>query len=328
MRGRRNALTGMVTVWREGTTMDIDAVYTWVNHTDPQWQEMHRRASISRVKNKREHAGVDSVARYTSRNEIFYSIQSLRKYAPWIRKIYVLSNCQPLDWMQDIPNLVFVKHEDVFPDTRVLPTFNSRAIETVLHKIDGLSEWFLYCNDDFFLCNDVKPSDFFQENNGVYYFPTHNDIPDETPSMDRRPAENREINDSLLLRKSFGYHPKKKLHHAPFPLRRSFLTEIEERYNESVRQTRAHSFRDARDIGMSTTLHAYYAECTGRGRAKYIKARYVDIGDPLFLLLVHPFSPLMRGKYDFLCLNEVTSMKHFSGIRDRIISHIMEHLFG
>ena len=78
---------------------------------------------------------------------------------------------------------------------------------------------------------------------------------------------------------------------------------------------------------LATTLHAYYALATDRAIVQDVAARYVDIGDPLFVFLVNRFSPLRKGRYVFLCLNEVTAMKRFSRLRDRIVDRLMREMF-
>jgi hypothetical protein len=55
-----------------------------------------------------------------------------------------------------------VDHTAILPSS-VLPTFNSHAIETVLHLIPDLAEHFIYFNDDMFLGAPVQPSDFFDQ---------------------------------------------------------------------------------------------------------------------------------------------------------------------
>jgi len=42
-----------------------------------------------------------------------------------------------------------------------LPTFSCQAIEWNLHRIEGLSENFVFFNDDVFLIRETKPEDFF-----------------------------------------------------------------------------------------------------------------------------------------------------------------------
>ena len=48
------------------------------------------------------------------------------------------------------PQLRLVHHDAILPPD-ALPTFNSHAIESALHKVPDLAEQFVYLNDDFFL---------------------------------------------------------------------------------------------------------------------------------------------------------------------------------
>ena len=59
------------------------------------------------------------------------------------------------------PKLHIVKHEDYIPKV-FLPAFNSHVIEMYLHRINGLSERFVYFNDDMYLINRVKQEYFFR----------------------------------------------------------------------------------------------------------------------------------------------------------------------
>lgn len=55
-----------------------------------------------------------------------------------------------------------MKHEDFLPP-EVLPTFSSHAIEMNLHRIPGLTEHFVYFNDDTFLIRPVSETAFFRD---------------------------------------------------------------------------------------------------------------------------------------------------------------------
>ena len=100
-------------------------------------------------------------------------IRCIRKNLPWVRTIYVIlareSQVQP--WMEQMvaakqqhtekPSVKVVYHKEMMPK-EVLPTFNSRAIEMYLHRIPGLSEYFLYGNDDMFPIGGMGVDDFFR----------------------------------------------------------------------------------------------------------------------------------------------------------------------
>jgi len=125
--------------------LDIDVVYTWVNHEDDAWLKMYREASAAPTESGSTHVTADNIARFQNRNELYYSIKSVRKYAPWVRHIYIVTNCQITPGLASEETIIRIGHEDIFPDPSVLPVFNSRAIEANLHRIPGLSEHFLYC---------------------------------------------------------------------------------------------------------------------------------------------------------------------------------------
>ncbi len=304
----------------------VDVVYTWVNHDDPEWIETYHQACSYHAPDVNAHISVNNMARFQSRNEIVYSIRSVRRFAPWVDRIFVVTNCAlPAQLLSDRA-VIRVCHEEIFPDTSLLPTFNSRAIEANLHRIPGITERILYFNDDFFLCRSATPEEFFPTTGSVSVFPSKHDVP-YGRANGLRPIDYGALNACELLTNDFGYRPVKKLHHSPYPLMKSFLTELEEMYPERFAATRSHKFRDNSDIPPATTLQAYYAVATGRGELRQIASRYVDIGDPLFPLLIHPFSPLRRGKYQTLCLNEVTHPRYFSGLRDALVRRFLESMF-
>lgn len=90
-------------------------------------------------------------------------IQLVRKNLPWVRNVYVLlaRDSQRQDWMDD-EDVTIVYHKDFIPE-KYLPTFNSNTIEMFLHKIPGLSEYFIYGNDDMFPLTPMQETDFFED---------------------------------------------------------------------------------------------------------------------------------------------------------------------
>jgi hypothetical protein len=305
---------------------DVDIVYTWVNHLDPHWQSLYRHAIESGGVPAGLHASVNDMARFQNRDEIRYSVNSVKKYAPWVRNIFIVTNCELPSWATKDPQIISISHETIFPETADLPTFNAFAIEACLHRVPDLSERFIYFNDDVFLLRPMEIADFFPEKDHVSVFVSKHDIP-KAWREGLRPVEYSMLNVRDILIERFGYDPEKKLEHAPFPLLKSLMCQMEKEYPDQVVKTRSHAFRHPTDIPLSTTLHAYYCAATGRGHIRYIPSRYIDIGDPLFIFLILPYSPLMRKKYTFLCLNEVTSMRWLPRLRDRIVKRLMKKLF-
>ena len=86
----------------------------------------------------------------------------LKNFAPWVNHIYFVTWGHIPSWLNtDHPKLTVVKHEDYIPK-QYLPTFSSHPIELNMHRIRGLSEQFVYFNDDTFIINKMEPEDFFR----------------------------------------------------------------------------------------------------------------------------------------------------------------------
>ncbi|XP_075228140.1 N-acetylglucosamine-1-phosphate transferase subunits alpha and beta [Lycorma delicatula] len=106
-------------------------------------------------------------SRFDDKEELRYSLRSLEKFAPWVRKVYLVTNGQIPHWLNlENPRIKIVTHYEIFTNKTHLPTFSSPAIETHLHRIPGLSEKFLYINDDIFLGSEVWPDDFVSPQHG------------------------------------------------------------------------------------------------------------------------------------------------------------------
>ena len=134
--------------------IEIDYIVPMVFPDDHEWQRDLRRAS------RGSYSDPDGV-RYRSWGTEQLLIQCIRKFIPWVRDIIILlareSQVQP--WMKNV-RIVF--HRDFMPSD-ALPTFNSRAMEMFLHCIPGLSDYFLYANDDMFPLAPLAVEDFFRD---------------------------------------------------------------------------------------------------------------------------------------------------------------------
>ncbi|KAJ5913150.1 hypothetical protein N7504_002033 [Penicillium tannophilum] len=153
----------------------IDAVYTWVNGSDPRWKserdfwyqrwvqeyDQPNRKIQNERKSSSDHDDASADHHFRDNDELKYSVRSLDKYAPWIRQIYIVTNGQVPAWLdQDNPRIKIVKHSEIFENASHLPVFSSSSIESHLDRIPGLSDTFLYFNDDVFLGAPIWPDDF------------------------------------------------------------------------------------------------------------------------------------------------------------------------
>ena len=134
----------------------IDLVYLWVDGNDPVWRE--KRSGHNVVLGNESH---NNEARWRNNDELKYSLRSVEKYAPWINRIFIVTDNQCPAWLDTSnPKIQVIDHSHIFP-ADALPVFNSQAIESVIYKIPGLSEHFIQGNDDTLFSAPVYPSDFF-----------------------------------------------------------------------------------------------------------------------------------------------------------------------
>ncbi|XP_057598422.1 N-acetylglucosamine-1-phosphotransferase subunits alpha/beta isoform X3 [Hippopotamus amphibius kiboko] len=108
-----------------------------------------------------------SASRFEDNEELRYSLRSVERHAPWVRNIFIVTNGQIPSWLNlDNPRVKIVTHQDVFRNLSHLPTFSSPAIESHIHRIEGLSQKFIYLNDDVMFGKDVWPDDFYSHSKG------------------------------------------------------------------------------------------------------------------------------------------------------------------
>ena len=151
----------------------IDAVFTWVDGSDPA-HKRKRQQFLPTVANCEDlHYRATEETRFADSGELWYSVHLARHHAPWIRNIFIVTDEQVPHWatpsVRDQLGIVLIDHRDLFSGyEEYLPTFSSRTIEAMLHRIDGLSDRFIYFNDDMFLLRPITPSFFFEDKKPIF----------------------------------------------------------------------------------------------------------------------------------------------------------------
>ena len=257
----------------------IDVVYTWVDGNDRAWNE--KRKARAREVGHKLHKAANSQARYFNRDELRYSLRSLYYYAPWVRNVYLVTDDQVPHWHDsDSKDLTIISHKELFPDESSLPTFNSHAIESVLHRIPGLSEHFLYMNDDVFLSSIVQPEAFFEVNGVARTFLSRAMIPLCGKEQSDVASEWGVMNANELLREAHGVMMPYKTKHTPIALRRSLLADLELRYSERFQSLRGRPFRTSNDLAPTSSLHAGFGLAEGKVVRGTIAYRYLNLARP------------------------------------------------
>lgn len=254
----------------------IDCVVTWVNYNDPAWSKMHK--DFSSVRPEVQGDG-DAVSRYFSFDELKYCLRSIRLNMPWIRQIIVFTNCERPAWLIEHKDIRWVDHSSVI-DENSLPIFNSHAIETYLHMIPGLSDRFIYMNDDFFILRNTKPDDFIMSNGVTKFFPEVSGVVSGVPRPQDPAYLNASRNSAAALLAKCGSYPTQILKHAPYALNREVLTEIcDHAFADQISLTRGNRFRNHLDINLVSFLYHYYAYNNRLSAPYELNISYVAVED-------------------------------------------------
>lgn len=141
--------------WADDNDLKIDFVIPWVDGNDPLWQSEKNKYTPCLQEDAREE-------RYRDWDNLQYWFRGIEKFTPWVNKIYFITWGHIPVWLNlQNEKLVVVNHRDFIPEV-YLPVFNVNPIEMNLHRIPGLSEHFVYFNDDMFVINKMERTDFFK----------------------------------------------------------------------------------------------------------------------------------------------------------------------
>ncbi len=294
-----NTLEGMFDPHATDVRFDIDMVFSWVDGNDPEYQ----RARAERMQGVIVGEGDAAEARFRQVDELRYALRAVYAFAPWIRNVYIVTDSPRPAWLAEHPSVRLVRSEEFFADTSVLPTHNSQAIESQLQNIPGLSEHFLYSNDDMFFGRPVEPGMFFSPGGITKFIQAKTRIGLGESDAGRSGFENSaRVNRDLLWRR-FGHIITRHLEHTPAPLRTSVIRELESEFPEDFVRTAASRFRASTDISVTNSLYHYYALLTGQAvTQESARVLYVDTTSRSGLGMLP--SLLKRRQYDFFCLND------------------------
>jgi hypothetical protein len=315
-------IEGMFTPHSSDVTFDIDLVFSWVDGNDPEFRARRAAQMSAAVLGD----GDGSEARIRQIDELKYALRSVNMFAPWIRRIFIATDSSPPAWLAEHPMVTIVPAEDHFSDKAALPTYNSHAVESQLHNIPGLSEHFLYSNDDMFFGRPLKASMFFSPGGVSRFIEAKTRIGLGANDPTRSGFENAaRVNRRLLLAR-FGHVITRHLEHTAVPLRKSVLMEMEREFPDEFARTQASVFRSSTDISVTNSFYHYYALMTGRAvQQEKAKVLYVDTTTRAGLGLL----PLLRKRrgYDFFCLNDGSFPEVPAGERAERVVNFLERYF-
>lgn len=252
---------------------DIDLVYLWVDGNDPKWQAK-RNATIGGETGTLENCK----GRFANNDELRHSLRSVELYAPWIRKIFIVTDDQTPEWLDtDHPKIQMVDHTEIMPP-QSLPNFNATVIEHFLYRIPGLAEHFIFSNDDMFINRPLTPEFFFTpEGMPIIRFNSWRlrkmflsfkekflGIPQST--------YNRNIRNAVrVVEQKYGIHFDGKTHHNIDAYLKSDCQRTFEAFKEELEPTFVNHKRSMNDI--QRNLYSYMALVYKHGTPVYVNQK-------------------------------------------------------
>lgn len=312
--------------------MEIDFVIPWVDGSDPAWQEERR-------KYRPGSGGDGGVARYRDMGILRYWFRAVEAYAPWVNRIHFITWGHLPDWLNtDHPKLHIVNHKDYIPE-EYLPTFSSHPIELNMHRIEGLSEYFVYFNDDMLLNGPVDPDFFFYKGLPCDFAHINNIYNSDPTDLFEHVRANCTwaINNHYSYIKTFLKYPTKFItlkyppknliknvlklenvhifqgfeeHHLPSAYAKATLVEAWEENYKLLHYTCGHKFRTPLDLNQYIFRYKQLAQGKFHPVSKRSRGKLTFMTSELSSIE----HDLLNQKLKMICINDVTGLQNYETI--------------
>lgn len=309
----------------------IDIVILWVDGADPEWQrERARYHGLSDTDN--------SAIRFRDWDLLRFWFRGVECFAPWVHRVHFVTCGHLPGWLDTSnPKLHVVRHSDYIP-ADALPTFNSNAIELGLNRIEGLSERFIYFNDDMFLLRPMHPTDFFVDglpcddailspvmpiwDEPISYTAFHNmliinrhfdcrEVIRRDHSKWLSPVYGKQLLRTLMLL-PWRHFPGFFNDHLPQPFLRRTFEDVWEKEPVLLAEVQRHRFRDYKG-DVNQWLMRYWQF----GRGWFIPAS-PKRGRDLDITAVNTPNAIRDARYGMICLNDRDDIEDFAALKERV----------
>ena len=282
---------------------NIDLVYLWVDGNDPKWQAK-RNAFLER---KVENSLSSFNGRYVNNDELKYSLRSVERYAPWIRKIFIVTDDQTPEWLDiENPKIKIIDHKEILP-AESLPCFNSNVLEHFLCKISNLSEYFILSNDDTFFNKIVSPTTFFGKDGYPIIRLTRKPfrrfrwfLREQIFKKPHKLYSKALFNAAELVKQKFGFFYNGLPHHNIDSYLKSDCIRVGEQiFKNEIDHTKMNHIRNANDI--QRIVYSYVALAEKRGHLRYVSN---DESLHIHIQKDRHFEKLKKFNPTFFCMND------------------------
>lgn len=305
--------------------IQVDVVFTWVNNSDPEWQL--RRAQYSNAAPSNALYNNDE-ARFSNHNELYYSLHSVRKFLPWVNHIYIITDRQRPEWLNeaDYPNVSIIDHSQIIAP-QYLPTFNSHVIEANLHNIPGLSEHFIYFNDDVFVARPLPREHFFRANGITSLFIADKSLKKMAEKGITTPTLAASQNCLALLQQHHHCQLDHPLVHTYVPLRKSAFQTAWQQYGTEIEAFLPNRFRSNKDLNLATFLVPWLMYLSGQSTVGNEICYYFNIRSnkaPTQYIKLLENKKQGRQPHSF-CANDFHSGHQIENYQDKLIKMLQSY---
>lgn len=307
----------------------------WVDGNDPEWQKEKN------IYDSSDNKGDNTEVRYRSWDNLQYWFRGIEKFAPWVNRIHFVTWGHLPPWINtDNPKLNIVNHRDYIP-SKYLPTFNANTIELNLHRIEGLSEQFVYFNDDMFITDTVRPEDFFRNGKPmdtyaldcIYFgkksagFFNGNDIELINTHFNKNQVMKQNFSKWYSLRNGmkrvikttalnmWPWFPGMYYNHLPSNFLKSTFEKVWQEESDVLNETCTDKFRTKSNCNQWLVKFWQLAEGTAEPRSTKI-GRCFHIKDRLFNEMLDSIS---SGRYKMICINDTVNTTNFELQKQQVI---------
>ena len=301
----------------------IDVVFTWVDNKDPSWHKKYKTFIQQEDSLGKSALFSNDSARFTNHNELYYSVHSVKKFMPWVRRIFIITDSQTPPWLELSPdeNIEIIDHTQVI-DKQFLPTFNSHVIEANLHKIPGLSEHFIYFNDDVFVARDLMPEHFFRKNGIASIFVSAKNLNTMQKKGTITPTLCASFNSIKLLKNKHNHLINMPLVHTYIPLKKSIYQLAWQLYEQEILSFLTNKLRTNKDLNMATFLVPWLMYLEGQSVATREICYYFNIcsaNAPAQYAKLLSKNNLGEQPHSF-CANDFNSKNNLPDYQEKLIS--------
>ena len=282
---------------------NIDLVYLWVDGNDPKWQAKRNAFLERKVKNSLSSFN----GRYVNNDELKYSLRSVERYAPWIRKIFIVTDDQTPEWLDiENPKIKIIDHKEILP-AESLPCFNSNVLEHFLCKISNLSEYFILSNDDTFFNKIVSPTTFFGKDGYPIIRLTRKPfrrfrwfLREQIFKNPHKLYSKALFNAAELVKQKFGFFYNGLPHHNIDSYLKSDCIRVGEQiFKNEIDHMKMNHIRNANDI--QRIVYSYVALAEKRGHLRYVSN---DESLHIHIQKDRHFEKLKKFNPTFFCMND------------------------